>query len=266
MISIKQQIYAIIAFGLTLPFYTSSWANQDEAKKLVPVVTLILDNAKIEIPTPSSGTFIEEDGLIVIETESLELPQGWTLKDDDNDAIDSYIEWTNNNTLQTPGNGLITAKVFINAPGTYQFAWRNSIRDGDEPTESNDSFLKILADNFYGFRSGDGSIVCPVDKPDSNRCDGRDPEGTSKDGWFKVYRSGGNPPNDWLWVARTSDSDAHTIYADFDQIGEYEIQISGRSKFHAIDRLVLFRSLNDDDNITLNFATNGSRPESEIAP
>lgn len=169
-------------------------------------------------PTPSSGAFIESDGLVVVEMESLDLPSGWTLRSDDSSALGQYIEWTDPNSLQTPGNGLISVRVIIQNPGNYQFIWRNSIREGTSTIDANDSFLRILADNYYGFRSGDNSTVCPREQPASNRCVGRDPEGSSSDGWFKVYRSGG-PVSSFIWSTRTSDSYAHSIFAEFDRAG-----------------------------------------------
>lgn len=60
----------------------------------------------------------------------------------------------------------------------------------------------------------------------------------------------------------TSDNDAHQVYARFDSAGEYEIQISGRSNYHAIDRFVLFRQLNANANVSQADATNNSRGES----
>ena len=104
--------------------------------------------------------------------ESLHLPSGWTLRSDDSSALGQYIEWTDPNSLQTPGNGLISVRVIIQNPGNYQFIWRNSIREGTSTTDANDSFLRILADNYYGFRSRDNSTVCPREQPASNRCVG----------------------------------------------------------------------------------------------
>jgi len=251
---------------MILSVFSKSWAAEEEGKRVTPVINWLLSEQENQKPPPPSGAFIESDGLIVVEMESLNAPQDWELKSDDTGAIGSYIEWADRNRLQTPGFGLISVNVVISNPGTYQFLWRNSIRDGESTTDSNDSFLRILADNFYGFRQRGLSIVCPREQADSNRCEGREPEGSSSDGWFKVYRSGGNPPNDWVWRSFTSDSDAHSIYADFDQAGVYEIQISARSRFHAIDRFVLFRSLNQADNVDENFATNSDRTESSIIP
>ena len=103
--------------------------------------------------------------------------------------------------------------------------------------------------------------MCPAQQADSNQCVGDRPEGSTGNGWFKVYRSGG-PASSWSWSTRTSDSDAHSIYADFMQAGKYELLISARSTNHAIDRLVLFRSRNNSNNISENFATSSDRPES----
>lgn len=236
-----------------------SQVNQDWA------VILLANNDDVTDVTPpaASGAFIEQNGLVVVEMESVQATQGWTQKNGDG-AIGGYLEWTNANSLNNPGTGLISVKVLINNPGTYQFVWRNSIREGTSTTDANDTFLKIQSDNFYGFRGSDNSIVCPRQQPDSNRCSGRAPEGTSRDGWFKTYRSGGTP-GDWSWSTRTSDSDAHSIYAEFNQAGEYEIQISARSKSHAIDRFALFRTLNENNNVDQSFATDSQRSESPAA-
>ena len=237
-----------------------------EPFKHTPVITFLLDE---EIASPvdpvdpvdySPGAFLENDGLVVIELESLDAPQDWVEKEGDG-AIESYLEWEGNNYFNSQGNGLLTAKVVISNPGTYQFLWRNSIRAGSSTTDSNDSWLKILADNFYGVRNSDGNIVCPTGQPSTNQCEGQTPKGSTGNGWFKVYRSGGTASS-WSWSTRTSDSDPHLIYADFNEVGEYEVQISARSKNHAIDRLVLFRARNNNDNIVQSFATDSNRPVS----
>ena len=265
---IKRLFVSIFMMILWLGVFSVSWAQQreqdDEVKYLPPIISWLL-NGQRQAPSFSSGAFIEQNGLIVVEMESLDAPTGWTLKNDDIDALGEYLEWTDGNSLQMPGNGVISLKVVIENPGTYQFIWRSSIREGEDTTDANDSFLKILADNFYGFRASDNSTVCPRDQAASNRCLGRDPEGASRDGWFKVYRSGG-PAIAWVWRSSTSDNDAHAIYADFDFAGEYEIQISGRSMSHAIDRFVMFRTRNLDNNVTQNFATDSARNESATVP
>jgi hypothetical protein len=51
-----------------------------------------------------------------------------------------------------------------------------------------------------------------------------------------------NKLGEWFWRSSTSDNDPHDIFAKFDVAGIYDIEISGRSKFHAIDQFVLFKT------------------------
>ena len=261
MISVNRQAFTLIVLALVLTVFSIAYAVEQNEKHIAPIVVYVLND-------DPSGPFIEQDGLVVVEIESLDIPQGWVIKNDDSNSIGRYAEWIdgNDDVQATPGKGIMSVTISIPNLGIYQLMWRSSIRDGTSPTESNDSFLKILADNFYGFKTSNQSVVCPRGQASSNRCSGNEPNGSSSNGWFKVYRSGGNPPDDWVWRTFTSDNDAHSIYADFDQAGEYEIQISARSKYHAIDRFVLFRSLNVDDNVSQNFATESARPESLRLP
>lgn len=264
----KQLVIPVVSLFVCLFSIFSSAASNDEiSKRTSPIITYILlgDEEQDEVLSPfSSGSFLEQDGLIVVDMESLNSSEGWEFKTGDG-AIGGYFEWTGSRNSNNPGDGLITLKVAISNPGTYRFIWRSSFREGTDPTESNDSWLRILANNFYGFRSNNDSIVCPGGQLNSNRCIGPEPNGSSRDGWFKVYRSGGSAFS-WDWIASTSDNNAHQVYADFDTIGEYEIQISGRSRHHAIDRFVLFRDLNNNGNVLQSYATNSDRLESKVVP
>ncbi len=237
----------------------------DQASTTPIIVSLLLEQNDSTTPV-ATGAFIEQDGLLVVEMESLGRAEGWSRRAGSG-AIGSYYEWLGQNSFGVPGRGLISFQVAISNPGTYRFIWRSSIRNGTDPTEHNDSWLKILANNFYAKRNSGGTttIVCPREKPASNRCIGGSPNGSSGDGWFKIYRSGG-PAADWFWQSFTSDNNAHSVFADFDRAGSYEIQISGRSQNHGIDRMVLFRSDNASGNVTQAFATDAARPESLRTP
>ncbi|WP_283708614.1 hypothetical protein [Marinicella marina] len=189
--------------------------------------------------------FLEQNGLIIIELESLtDIPNGWSEESVfDEISGTSYHRYAGNNQFNNPGVDLFEVLIFIQNPGTYQFRWRNLIAKGDSNTDANDSWLRIIADAYYG-QQGNDSIVCPKGyDPNNNDCpinldaDGEvTPEGSGSNGWFKVYRSGSGL---WKWSTRTSDNDAHEIFARFDTSGLYLIQISGRSQNHAIDRMVL---------------------------
>lgn len=253
--------YFICQFG----HLANAASNAEKVKRLPPIISYILAD-DVEVIEPfSSGSFLENDGLIVVDLESLTVPSGWQLKSGGG-AIGGYLEWLGSNNFNSPGNGLISLRVAVSTPGTYRFLWRSSFREGTNPTEANDSWLRVFADNFYGYRSGSNTTVCPKEQLASNSCvSNRQLNGSSRDGWFKVFRSGGQVFN-WDWISNTSDNDSHQVYAYFGKVGEYQIQISGRSKHHAIDRFVLFRSLNASENVTQNYATNSARPQSLTVP
>ncbi|MEM7703933.1 MAG: hypothetical protein AAF358_00180 [Pseudomonadota bacterium] len=191
--------------------------------------------------------FEEQDGLLVIELESAApLPNNWVLGPAENptspnisdpgDATgQGFIVWEDRQYLNAPGNGEIVFFVMINNPGTYRFEWRNQVGRGTNTTEHNDTWLKIDADSYFGQRGS--SVVCPKGRnPSENDCVGGQPEGSGSDGWFKVYSSGAN---DWRFSTRTSDNDAHDIFARFDSAGVYTIRLSARSSSHVIDRLIM---------------------------
>ncbi len=217
--------------------------------KLIKILILVVFLFYKEAIAAQTLGFLEEDGLLVIEIESIaEVPTGWA------EEIDfvgytgsSYFRYAANNQLNNPGVDLLEYPIFIQTAGRYKFQWRNLIAEGASTTDANDSWLRIRADAFYGLQ-GNNSIVCPKGyDSDLNDCpidlddDGNvTPNGSGSDGWFKVYRSGAG---DWVWSTNTSDNDGHRIYVQFDSPGVYLIQVSGRSKDHAIDRMVLF---NDD--------------------
>ncbi len=178
------------------------------------------------------ATYEDVDGLIVIEAENLPIDgTDWSIKSNFNDFTGTgYLSWDGNNNFNSPGNGLITTKIRINTPGTYRFRWRSRIGNGTNSTEHNDSWLRFAdASDFYAEKNGNriypnGSGQTP------------NPNGSSSDGWFKAYLSGST---NWTWSTQTSDNDAHQIFVEFDAVGIYTMEISGRSKDHLIDRITL---------------------------
>ena len=209
--------------------------------------------------------FIELDGLLVIELESTDYPSGWHLETGHMASGNAYIVWQGGDKFGQPGHGEITIPITINNPGIYRFDWRTLVTEGTRATEANDSWLKILADKFYGQKNGTSLVVCPKGKPASNGCVGADPEGASSGGWLKVYRSGG-PVDEWKWNAGTNDNDKYYVFAEFDTAGVYTLSISGRSNWHGLDRLVLYRQDNASNNVDASVATNIATPESARVP
>lgn len=208
-----------------------------------------------------SSAFVENNGLLVVELEDTNYGGDWQLETGRRSSGNAYLIFRGNDNFNLPAVDVITIDVLINTSGIYRFSWLNIIGSGDSPTEANDSWLKIESPNFYGKKistaQGDtplGHIVCPVGRPPSNTCQGEAPEGSSSQGWLKVYRTGG-PIDQWVWRSFTSDTDPHAIFAEFDEPGRYQILISGRSFGHGIDRLVLYRSDNAANNISEQSAT-----------
>lgn len=214
---------------------------------------------------PTAKEVLQEvDGLAVVEFENLDYPTGWEFVSDSSASGTGYIQWTPYQAFQTPETGMITIELEINNPGTYRLMWRNSIRHGTSPSDHNDTWLKVISPNFYG-KNSSGHIVCPRQQEHFNRCDGEAPHGSSAKGALKIYRFG-TPADAWVWHTYTSDNNIHPIYADFDEAGVYEIQISARSTYHALDRLVIFRALNSSNNVSETYATSLDRVESVKLP
>ncbi len=199
----------------------------------------------------SSLYFNEVEGIIVAEIESLEPSSGWTEKTDRSGFTgSSFFEWTSNNQYNNPGSGPLEYLIKINSPGTYRFQWHCKVGHGTSNTDSNDSWLRIPdASLFYAVKDANKDTVRP-----HGICTTDCPEGAGSKGWFKVYSSG---TTGWTWSSRTSDSDAHNIYAEFDSAGFYRVQISGRSKNHLLDRFVLYKT-------SVANPTSLDRPETKI--
>ncbi len=183
--------------------------------------------------------FEERNGIAILEMES-KVSGSWRKESPSGASASSALTYRGTDYFGTPGNSTITYKVKINSSGTYKFIWRNKISiiatDAAPNTEHNDTWLKIKASNFFGKRGS--STVFPGGS-------GKSPvaEGSTSGGWFKAYTN----TIDWSWSTSTSDNDPHAIYATFNSAGVYEIQISGRSKGHTIDRMVLYKESSFSD-------------------
>lgn len=195
--------------------------------------------------------FREANGIVIIEAESAAtIPGAWT-KDTSVAGFtgSSSLRYTGGDLFNTVGRNILSYKVFISEVGRYRFRWRSRIAIGDSNTEHNDSWLRLPdASDFYA-QEGQ-RIVYP-------KGSGRtpNPEGSGAAGWFKVYQ---NNLGNWTFNARTSDNDPHLIYAEFDTVGVYTIQVASRSNGHSIDRLVLYHVA--DANAAI--ATDPNTPES----
>ncbi len=183
------------------------------------------------IPTEAQHFYMEDSSLVVVEVESTAYA-GWNSSEASVGVHDIDYLYGTKDYFSNPGNQLLSYQIKINNPGTYRFIWHNKVGKGTDYTEHNDDWLSIPgAADFYGEKNG--HVVHP-----HGICTNDCPNGAGSGGWFKVYSNG---TDNWTWRAKTSDNDAHDIYARFDTVGIYTIQISSRSAYHFLNRFVLFK-------------------------
>ncbi|SKB46160.1 malectin domain-containing carbohydrate-binding protein, partial [Maribacter arcticus] len=185
-----------------------------------------------------TGAYQENNGLVVIEMESLTYGSNWSEQTSASGFTgDSYL-FNSVDSFGSPGNGTITTQVEITTPGLYRFQWYNKIgiiAATDPTTEHNDAWLRFNdADDFYGAidDAGTTGIVYPVGV-------GKTPivQGASSGGWLKVYTN----TIAWNWNTKTSDNDARKVFVQFDNPGIYTMEVSSRSDGHLIDRATLHK-------------------------
>lgn len=181
----------------------------------------------------SGADFEEQNGIAILELDS-KVSGGWKKESISGASGSSALTYRGSDSFGSPGASTVTYRVKINSPGTYRFAWRNKISiiaPSKASTEHNDAWLKINASNFYALRGS--HRVYPGGSGKSPKAAGQ-----TSGGWFKIYTN----TVAWSWSTNTSDNDPHQVYATFNNAGVYSIQVSGRSKGHTVDRMVLYKT------------------------
>ncbi|MEZ4701683.1 MAG: choice-of-anchor D domain-containing protein [Rhodothermales bacterium] len=151
--------------------------------------------------------FIEADGLVVIEAESISGIDGWLTETSESGyAGNGYLRWNGANFFTDPGNGTIAYKVRIDTPGEYNMRLRLSHQGAPAGDQENDCWTRM-----------DGGEWIKTFHP-SNRID----EGFT----FHSFHE----PSSGEFV-----NPRYTLSA-----GEHIFYISGRSKNVRIDRIHLY--------------------------
>ncbi|MEH0152934.1 hypothetical protein V6R21_02245 [Limibacter armeniacum] len=185
--------------------------------------------------SPCQADYREVNKMVIMDAASLPDTGGWVMKQSGNDYTGKgFMEWEGDNCFRQPQGGMLTVSFQITTGGRYCFIWRNRVGEGDNPTEANDSWVRFPdASAYYGELKGQKKYPKGLDKqPYTN--------GVSVDGWMKVFHH--NKHLDWTWHTRTSDHEGMELFAEFDQPGQYTLQIAGRSRHHQIDRIVLYHT------------------------
>ena len=207
--------------------------------------------------SPSDCYAVGSDGVLVLEGENLPLNDMWTVGSSEAGFTGTgYAYWSGESFNGQPGNGEMLVDLQLPEAGRYKFQWRARIGMGDDPTEHNDVWVKFPdAVDYYGMKDSPESRRYP--KPQCEDADFiagieglpetgeiRCAEGSTRDGWMKVYSSGAR---DWRWSTQTSDNDAHPIFFEVDAAGTYTLQMSARADWMLIDRIVVHLETVDDD-------------------
>lgn len=198
--------------------------------------------------------FEEQNGILTIEMESGILPSGsnWKIGSEPDPNLAgstiNYIFWDGAQSFNALSGAPITYNIKINNPGTYRLLWRGRIGTGTSGGEHNDTWLKIVADDFFATKQS--TITSEAVEPTPN-CTSNPlracPEGAKVNGYFKAFMNihPVNRPIDrrWGFVTNTNDFDAFRfIWATFNTAGNYSVIIDARSSFFFMDKMVLRRS------------------------
>ncbi|MEM1157902.1 MAG: putative Ig domain-containing protein [Verrucomicrobiota bacterium] len=212
--------------------------------------------------TITNGYFNESGGVVVMEAERAEIGDRW----ENSTAFSGYLGTgyvvATQDSFQTPGLGKLLQYPFIvNSAGDYQLQWRSAITTGNENTEHNDNWVRIVDENGNAISAVD---PVPNHTPKSGKDSNHDYNG---DQWMKCYRNG-NIAN-WTWQASNQDNDALAILWSLEANKKYTLEISARSAGHGIDKIVLWdRSVHNYENkVTGSAAGNNTLdnlPESEF--
>lgn len=182
--------------------------------------TLVCQSLVCQTALADSDVFLESNGLVVIEAESMPVVGAWELRSEVADFKGTgYLHWTGPIRLAPNAavdNDAITYHFKIENAGNYEFRWRSYIAGGDSALDSNDSWVRF---------------------PTGENVDGE----LELHGWTKAFQ---NQFGQWSWGANTEDhvNGGSSQLRQYFSAGVHYLQISGRSTDHAVDRMILFNS------------------------
>ncbi|MEM9160003.1 MAG: hypothetical protein AAGB46_13235 [Verrucomicrobiota bacterium] len=170
---------------------------------------------------PPLGAFLESNGVLVFDIESMDPPEPWAEETSVEGYLgEGYFRGTTADYFNTPEQGLLRFPIYIETGGRYQFQFRSKIGHGTSYTESNDSFVRLTDANDV--------VVSPV--PNHN-------ETTWPTTWYKAYMNRFN----WSWHASNKDGDdSRSLSWQLSGGALYYFELSQRSKDHLVDRIALW--------------------------
>jgi len=153
-------------------------------------------------PTLDAQQFCEDDGLVVMEVESVPPAGDWVEESTIAGASGTYYRWAGPDQFFTPGSGVLSYTIEITTPGTYNLRIRN-YHDDPDVTLENDCWVRM-----------DGGT------------------------WIKTYSA---LANTWLWQSVFDPVSGPDVDASYTlSPGIHTLEISGRSFDFRIDRIHLY--------------------------
>lgn len=187
------------------------------ASEFIALTSLLVVNS-IRAQESEPAPFLEANGLVVMEVESIPTGETWSFENSIPGFSGSGYVVGTHDSFNRGGNGLMRFPVYISQSGRYQLAWKSRITEGNSNTDSNDSFARIT--------NASGTPLDTV--PNENVKIGE---------WYKVYM---NRSNEWSYDARNKDHDPHSLSWNLEADTLYYFELSSRSKGHGVDRVVLW--------------------------
>ncbi|MBN1675341.1 MAG: fibronectin type III domain-containing protein, partial [Kiritimatiellae bacterium] len=159
-------------------------------------------------PAGSNGTgaFLEQDGLVVMEVESIPASEAWVLETESTGYSGAgYYRWDGPDYFSDSTHGVLLYTFKISSAGTYHFRWHNRHDNPTDPTEWNDTWVSM----------DDGVPV-------------------------KCFQGNNNV---WNWVCAFEPSFGVFEYDPRFTLaaGYHTLRIAGRSYGHKIDRIHLYK-------------------------
>ena len=180
----------------------------------------------------NAGAFIENNGLVVMETESVDRPFNWNFENSlDGFTGDGYLRYIGANHFNEPGIDVLEFDIVIEHPGEYKmFLWSSHI-DAPEPDQNNDAWTKM----------NDGEWIKTVHP------------GVRQEEGFTFHTQ-------WVQIVDGVEIFSEPTYQL--DAGVHTFYISGRSWSFRIDRIHIWK--NDDPfKVSYDTAAMNTHPESE---
>ncbi|MEO0480404.1 MAG: hypothetical protein AAF196_13060 [Planctomycetota bacterium] len=208
--------HLLSALGLLTALSTTTVSAQSPASTraehgCLPDTSLVSLYAQNEVPRAFEAN---DDGIVVIEIETEEARVDWVERTDrPGFSGASFFRWEGPNHFSRPGIGILTYRVFVEEAGRYQVRIHNR-HDHPDSSEANDCWMRV-----------------------------------NRSSWIKTYSNNGNNSGAWNWHFRFDPGHGAVAY-NLDA-GVNEIQISGRSNGFMIDRLVVFPSNQNGQDLSI---------------